>query len=277
MKKTLKIIVTGCNGFLGNHTVTHLQEQGHIVTGIDIQQNILQGLPNTNFDVLFHFAAFVGGRKGIDNNLWNIAQNIEIDRSTFQWAEQHVGKIIYPSSCAAYPKHLQTKIGTPMREDMANGDAFDMYGMSKLASECMLKFAQVKSHVMRPFSIYGPGQSMDYPLPAIIKRAKEGECSVWGSGTQVRDWVYITDALRVFDYLIDREDPIVLNIGTGIPLTFKQVAEIIYQEIHGKIVTVKTQTNEPEGAGYRYADITLLKSLGLEPITSFAEGVRTMI
>ena len=108
MKKTLKILVTGSDGFLGRHTVRHLQEQGHTITGIDRHQNILQGLPNKDFDVLFHFAAFVGGRKGIDNNLWGIAQNIEIDRLTFQWAEQHVGKIIYPSSCAAYPRHLQT-------------------------------------------------------------------------------------------------------------------------------------------------------------------------
>ena len=157
------------------------------------------------------------------------------------------------------------------------GETFDMYGMSKLAAECMLKFAKVKSHIIRPFTIYGPGQSMDYPLPAIIQRAKHGDCSVWGSGTQVRDWVHIDDALRVFEHLVHREDPIVLNIGTGIPLTFKQVAQIVYKEIHGKTVQVQTQTNEPEGAGYRYADITLLKSLGLEPKMSFAEGVRSMI
>ena len=273
-----KILITGSAGFLGRHTYRYMQAQGHTVTGIDIDKDISKyGLPDENFDVLFHFAAFVGGRKGIDNNLWSIAQNIEIDRLTFRWAESHVGKIIYPSSCAAYPKSLQTQQGTPMREDMAGGEAFDMYGMSKLASECMLKFAGVNSHVMRPFSIYGPGQSMDYPLPAIIQRIKAGECSVWGSGTQVRDWVHISDALRVFEYLIHREDPIVLNIGTGIPLTFKQVAEIIYQEIHGRTVPVQTQTNEPEGAGYRYADITLLKRLGLEPKISFADGVRSMI
>ena len=160
---------------------------------------------------------------------------------------------------------------------MAGGATFDMYGMSKLAAECMLKFAKVKSHIMRPFTIYGPGQSMDYPLPAIIQRAKQGECSVWGSGTQVRDWVHISDALRVFEYLIDREDPIVLNIGTGIPLTFKEVAEIIYKEIHGSKIPVQTQIQEPEGAGYRYADTTLLDSLNLLPRIPFHEGVRSMI
>ena len=277
MQNKLRILVTGSEGFLGRHTVRYMTDQGHKVVGID-QDIFKDGLPNENFDVMFHFAAFVGGRKGIDSNLYLITKNIDLDRIVVEWAETHVGKIIYPSSCAAYPKALQTQQGTPMREDMAGGETFDMYGMSKLAAECMLKFANVKSHIMRPFTIYGPGQSMDYPLPAIIERAKRGECSVWGSGTQVRDWVHIDDALKVFEYLMHREDPIVLNIGTGIPLTFKEVAQIIYKEIHGEYsLDLKTQTDQPEGAGYRYADITLLKSLGLEPTISFAQGVRTMI
>ena len=279
MLNKVKILVTGSAGFLGKHTYRYMQEQGHTVTGIAIDKDIFEyGLPDEDFDVLFHFAAFVGGRKGIDSNLYRITKNIELDRQVIRWAESHVGKIIYPSSCAAYPKHLQTQHGTPISEDMAGGETFDMYGMSKLAAECMLKFANVKSHIMRPFTIYGPGQSMDYPLPAIIERAKREECSVWGSGTQVRDWVHINDALRVFEYLVQREEPIVLNIGTGIPLTFKEVAQIIYKEIHGEYsLDLRTKSDQPEGAVYRYADITLLKSLGLEPKISFAEGIRTMI
>ena len=275
----MKILITGHKGFLGTHVMKHLQDKDHSVTGVDIDQDIFkQGLPDERFDVLIHLAAYVGGRKGIDNNLYRITKNIELDRQVIEWAETHADKIIYPSSCAAYPKSLQTQQGTPMREDMAGGDTFDMYGMSKLATECMLKFAKVKSHIMRPFTIYGPGQSMDYPLPAIIDRARRGECSVWGSGTQVRDWVHIDDALRVFEYLMHRDDPIILNIGTGIPLTFKEVAQIIYKEIHGEYsLNLQTQTNQPEGAGYRYADITLLKSLGLEPKISLAEGIRTML
>jgi nucleoside-diphosphate-sugar epimerase len=279
MTSKLNILVTGSDGFLGRHTSRHLRQKGHTVTGIDIDKNIFtNALPNEQFDVVIHFAAFVGGRKGIDNNLHLISKNIELDRILIEWAETHAGKIIYPSSCAAYPKDLQTQQGTPMREDMAGGETFDMYGMSKLAAECMLKFAKVKSHIVRPFTIYGPGQTTDYPLPAIIERSKKGECSVWGSGTQVRDWVHINDALRVFEFLLYREDPVVLNIGTGIPLTFKEVAQIVYKEIHGEYsLNLTTKSNEPEGAGYRYADITLLRNLGLEPKISFAEGVRTML
>jgi len=152
-----------------------------------------------------------------------------------------------------------------------------MYGMSKLAAECMLKQITIPSHVMRPFTIYGPGQSMDYPLPSIIARARQGDCSVWGSGTQIRDYVYIDDACRVFEYLMHREEPIKLNIGSGIPTNFIEIAEIIYEQIHGVRVPVQTMTNEPEGAGYRYSDTTLQASLGLMPEIGLQEGIRRMI
>jgi len=274
----MKILITGNKGFLGSHAHKYFADQGHTVTGMDIQEDIRKGMPNENFDVLIHFAAYVGGRKGIDTNYWRIAENAELDRIAFSWAEQHCGKILYPSSCAAYPLDLQHKTGTPMQEDtFGSSDTFDLYGMEKLMAERMLEFCKIPSMVVRPFSIYGPGQSMDYPLPAIIERAKRKQCSVWGSGTQTRDWVYIDDALAIWDTLIQRDDSITVNIGTGIPIDFIEVAETIYELIWGERVPVERDTAEPEGASHRYADTTRMKSLGLECPTSFRDGVRNMI
>ena len=76
-----KIIVTGAGGFLGSHTVNYLRTQGHNVTAFT--QDVLTNLPYEKYDCIYHFAAFVGGRKGIDNNKWLITKNIELDRVTF--------------------------------------------------------------------------------------------------------------------------------------------------------------------------------------------------
>ena len=89
--------------------------------------------------------------------------------------------------------------------------------------------------------------------------------------------MYIDDACRVFEYLMHREEPIKLNIGSGIPTNFITIAEIIYEQIHGVRVPVKTMANEPEGAGYRYSDTTLQASLGLMPEIGLQEGIRRMI
>jgi len=272
----MKVLITGADGFLGSNTVRYLKEKGHDVT--PFTQDVTRNLPYERFDCLYHFAAFVGGRKGIDNNKWLITKNIEIDRITFKWANEFCKKIIYPSSCAAYPTHLQEVPNTPMHEEQfGNLETFDLYGLSKLVAESMLKTLDIPVHVMRPFSIYGPGQSADYPLPAIIERAQQGECSVWGSGTQTRDWVYIDDALEVFEYLLHREEPVTVNIATGNAITFIEVAETVYKLVHGVTIPVKTQTNEPEGAGHRVGSTKRMQSLGLSCDTTLEYGIRKML
>ena len=166
----------------------------------------------------------------------------------------------------------------PMHEEQfGTSQTFDLYGLSKVVAESMLKTLDIPVHIMRPFSIYGPGQAMDYPLPSIIERAKEGECSVWGSGTQTRDWVYIDDALKIFEYLLHKEESTTVNIASGKAITFKEVAEIVYKLVHGVTIPVKTQTNEPEGAGHRVGSTERMGSLGISCDTPLEYGVRKMI
>ena len=272
----MKVLITGADGFLGSNTARYLKEKGHDVTSFT--QDVRRNLPYERFDCLYHFAAYVGGRKGIDNNKWLIAKNIEIDRITFKWAEEWCKKIIYPSSCAAYPTYLQEEPNTPMHEEQfGNSNTFDLYGLAKLVAESMLKTLDIPVMIMRPFSIYGPGQDMDYPLPAIIERAKQGECSVWGSGTQTRDWVYIDDALKIFEFLLHKQESTTVNIATGKAITFKEVAETVYKLVHGITIPVRTQTNEPEGAGHRVGSTERMVSLGLSCNTEIAYGIRKMI
>ena len=88
----MKVLITGADGFLGSNTARYLKEKGHDVTAFT--QDVRRNLPYERFDCLYHFAAFVGGRKGIDNNKWLITENIEIDRITFKWADEFCKKII---------------------------------------------------------------------------------------------------------------------------------------------------------------------------------------
>ena len=86
----MKVLITGADGFLGSNTARYLKEKGHDVTSFT--QDVRRNLPYERFDCLYHFAAYVGGRKGIDNNKWLIAENIEIDRITFQVGRRVVQK-----------------------------------------------------------------------------------------------------------------------------------------------------------------------------------------
>ena len=272
----MKVLVTGADGFLGRHTVKYLRHKGHDV--VSYTNDILQGLPYENFDVVIPFAAYVGGRKGIDNNKWLIAKNIELDRLTFKWAEKFCKTIIYPSSCAGYPLYLQKLPETLMYEEQFGvAKTFDLYGLSKIMAENMLKLTNTLVHVVRPFSVYGPGQSLDYPLPDIIARARQGECSVWGSGTQTRDWVYVDDAVKIFESLLYKQTPTTVNIATGKSTSFTQLAKIVYKLIHGISIPVKTQTEQPEGAGHRVGSTERMEKLGLSCPTILETGIGNIL
>ena len=77
--------------------------------------------------------------------------------------------------------------------------------------------------------------------------------------------------------MLHREDPITVNIATGKAIAFKEVAEIIYKSVHGITIPVKTQTDEPEGAGHRVGSTKKLNSLGLSCDTSLEYGIRKMV
>ena len=102
----MKVIVTGAGGFLGRSTVEYLRHKGHEVTAFT--QDVRRNLPYERFDCVYHFAAYVGGRKGIDNNKWLITENIELDRITFKWAEEWCKKI-NAAHTVSMKRYIRTK------------------------------------------------------------------------------------------------------------------------------------------------------------------------
>ena len=77
--------------------------------------------------------------------------------------------------------------------------------------------------------------------------------------------------------MLHKEEPTTVNIATGKAITFKEVAEIVYKLVHGVTIPVKTQTNEPEGAGHRVGSTERMSSLGISCDTPLEYGVRKMI
>ena len=297
----MKICVTGSSGFLGSNSVHYFRDRGHDVVGVDIlpatttdivqdlscQSNLIKG----EFDVLLHFAANIGGRQNIETNYLDIVKNIEIDRQMFSWAMRKVHHIVYPSSSAVYPVNLQTKVNSPLREDLIDfannkiGVSDHLYGWAKLSAERMLwqigQETDLQIHVLRPFSGYGPGQDLTYPMPNLVNMVLNTPCDleVWGDGLQSRDWVHVQDILRVLDWCIgDYNKYLTLNIGTGIATTFFELINRIYQEVYGQNTNqCKTRPDKPVGVLHRVADVSLLQKLNILPQITLSQGIRTMI
>jgi nucleoside-diphosphate-sugar epimerase len=127
----VRILITGCSGFVGRHFWRTLFEQGHELFGVDITAPIDGGHKarprqirmdardffrqnDDYFDLVIHLAAVVGGRATIEGAPLKVAVDLSIDAELLQWAlRTRPGRIVYYSSSAAYPVGLQQK--TEMR------------------------------------------------------------------------------------------------------------------------------------------------------------------
>lgn len=259
----MRALVTGCAGFVGRHMVDALQRRGHTVHGADLRP--IEGRPlwqmnahrifdgdcyeGTKFDLVVHCAYHIGGRAGIDGKNLNLARNLALDAAMFDWAVRTgQGRILYFSSSAAYPVVLQNgcqkydfgKNIDPGHtwprliendinlDDVGQPDAG--YGWAKLTGERLARAASemgLPVHVVRPFSGYGEDQGAEYPFPAIVSRARQGDLSVWGPIGQTRDWIHIDDVVEASLTIVDHDERRPVNLCSGVGVEMGSLALVI--------------------------------------------------
>jgi len=240
------------------------------------------------WDLIIHCAAIVGGRLKIDGDPLAVATDLSIDAEMYNWIvrAKNKPKLIYFSSSAIYPVELQTKkCHCQLAEALVNFNSTrisfpDMtYGFVKLAGEYLAKFAYesygLHTVIYRPFGGYGEDQDFNYPFPSIVKRVlnKEDPVVVWGSGNQLRDFIYIEDVVSAVLETYERLGPTeVLNLGTGYGLSFLDLAQIACDVLHHDGVLANDPTR-PEGVFARVADTAKLNTVFV-PSVSVRDGVQ---
>jgi nucleoside-diphosphate-sugar epimerase len=222
-----------------------------------------------DFDLIVHLAAVVGGRLTIEGDPLSVATDLAIDATFFNWAVKTrplPRTVFFFSSSAAYPISEQTRQHhQPLTEGMIDltkdlGLPDMTYGWSKLTGEFLAQFAAsnygLNVKIYRPFSGYGEDQDFTYPFPSVIRRVarRESPIIVWGSGRQLRDFIYIGDVIDAvfasYEHLHPGE---ALNLGSGQGTTFMQLAELAGKVI-GHQAEVINDPSKPEGVFARVAD-----------------------
>lgn len=260
----MKILITGHKGFCGRHFVQALT--GHEIVGVDLKEgNDCRDFFKTDnrvFDLVVHLAAIVGGREKIEQEPLAVATDLSIDAEMFNWAiRTGQKKIVYYSSSAAYPINLQNQ---PYKLKETDIDLREIknpdftYGWAKLTGEMLAGFARrqgINVYVFRPFSGYGEDQDETYPFPALLKRIKERQnpFEIWGDGEQVRDFIHIDDIVQATLKIIDLDIQEPVNLGMGIPTSFNQLAELMFQ-LANFYPKIKYLPEKPVGVAYRCGD-----------------------
>jgi nucleoside-diphosphate-sugar epimerase len=286
----MRVLVTGSEGFIGRHFATHFEQHGHRVKRVDIRDpdygrrfDCRIGFIREawrNADLVIHAAATIPPIDERERNQLAVANDLAIDAAMFQWAAAtKPDKIVYFSSSAAYPAHLQQP-KHKLTEDDLNLDMFTnpdaMYGLTKLVGELQareLRKLGVEVLVVRPFSGYGEDQDASYPFPAMIDRAlcHQDPFPIWGSGHQVRDFVHVDDIVGSVQALLDAGAEGPVNIGTGVPITMFELAHQVCLAADHK-PQWKVHEDKPVGVQYRCADISLMECY-YTPTVTLEEGI----
>lgn len=244
--------------------------------------------PNPQFDLILHLAAIVGGRLKIDGDPLAVATDLSLDSEFFNWVVrlEHKPQVLYFSSSAVYPVELQTRNNHCALSEQLQGFAStrvgmpdQTYGFAKFAGEYLAKFAVenygLNCKIYRPFGGYGEDQSFDYPFPSIIRRIVSGEnpVVVWGSGDQQRDFIHIDDIVQAVITTMGYMKPgVVLNLGTGVGLSFRELARIA-SDVLKKPVNIINDATKPEGVFARVADTYRLFQ-HWKPTIPIEEGIK---
>ncbi|MBW7995757.1 MAG: NAD-dependent epimerase/dehydratase family protein [Candidatus Glassbacteria bacterium] len=284
----MRILVTGGAGFIGSHVVEHFHAGHEVVVVDNLRTGYRSNLDGLNHqfhevtitdrerlfplfegvDRVFHLAAMIS----VPESLGKPAECVEINTqgtlNVLEAAREHgVERVVFTSSAAVYGDNPVV----PKREDMLP-EPKSPYAVTKLDGEYYLKIFEdewgVGAGPLRFFNVFGPRQDprSQYAaaIPIFIHRALRGEdITVYGDGTQVRDFVYVKDVVSACVLASEKGGP-VCNVARGEHITINDIAR--------QIIDLTGSSSKLIHAGPRsgdihtsYADISRLKSLGYRP------------
>lgn len=302
------ILVTGGAGFLGTHIIEELLKQNSVIKAT-VHNHPLR-IPNQNIEVInkdltnkkdcidamenidyvFHCAGAVGSAAvGPIDVMSGIATNLTLTSQILEAAwRSEVQKLLLVSSSTVYPP-----ADYAVTEDKAwTGPTYESYlgyGWMKRYLEKLAKFVHDESDMdialVRPTAVYGRWDNFDpasgHVIPSLIQRAltKPNPFEVWGDGTEVRDFLHISDLARGCLLALDKYakcDPI--NLGYGSSVTIQDVVNLVLKHTGHTDAQVVYDISKPTTAPIRMVDTTKAKAiLDFEPMISLDSGIADTI
>lgn len=297
MKLNDKIYVAGHTGLVGSAIVRLLKKKGYtnIITRsseeLDLrdQRMVYDFFEQEHPTYVFLAAAKVGG-------IWAnqtypadfIFDNLAIQNNVIHASyKTGVEKLLFLGSSCIYPKNAPQ----PIQEDyLMTGflePTNDAYAIAKIAGikMCQAYHRQYGCRFISamPTNLYGQGDNYHlqnaHVLPALLRKFHEakinGEASVtvWGTGKPRREFLHVDDAAMACYFLMQRyESPEIINIGSGIDHTIREMATIIKKitQYQGEIVF---DESKPDGTPRKLLNVDKITALGWKPMIDLEEGL----
>jgi len=298
MEKEAKIYIAGHRGLVGTAIARNLKEKGYtniigqIHNELDLtdQSAVRRFFEEERPEYVFLAAAHVGGINA--NNTYPadfIYINMEIQNNVIMASHDFkVKKLLFLGSSCIYPKLCPQ----PIKEEYLLSGYLEPtnegYAIAKIAGLKMCQFfkRQYGDNFIScmPTNLYGPNDNFDlsnsHVMPALIRKIYEAkvanspEVEVWGTGTPLREFLYVDDMADGCVYLMENyngEEHV--NIGTGKELTIGQLAQMI-KEVVGYEGELKFNPDKPDGTPRKLLDVSKLESLGWKYKVELRDGIK---
>jgi len=301
-----KIYIAGHRGLVGSAIVRQLKKRGftnllmrtHKELDLSSQIQVQSFFKKERPDYVILAAAKVGGIHA--NNTYPadfIYQNIMIEANVINAAYLNkVKRLLFLGSTCIYPKAVEQ----PMREDALLTGVLEStnepYALAKIAGiklcESYNRQHGTDFRSVMPTNLYGINDYFhlenSHVIPALMQRFHQAkiddakEVPIWGTGNAMREFLYVDDMADASLFILELNEDIYkantkemlshINIGTGVDIAIKDMAEIMKRVVNykGKLVFDETK---PDGAPRKLIDVTKLQSMGWKYSTNLEDGL----
>ena len=297
IKKSDKIYIAGHRGMVGSACWRALEAKGYTnLVGktskeLDLRdQNAVEDFIRTEKPVaIIDAAAKVGGILANDTYPYEfLMDNMLIQNNLIKSAHDNdVPKFIFLGSSCIYPKFAPQ----PLKEEYLLTDSLEptneWYAIAKISGVKLIEALRKeygRDYVsLMPTNLYGPNDNFDlkssHVLPAMIRKFHEAKMNgnapveLWGTGSPMREFLHVDDLGQAVLFALENKlDEHLYNVGTGVDLTIKELAELIQSTVghQGEIVWDSTK---PDGTPRKLMDNSKINIQGWKSSIDLERGV----
>lgn len=299
IKKSDKIYIAGHRGMVGSACWRALEAEGYTnLVGktskeLDLrdQKAVEEFIKAEQPIAIIDAAAKVGGILANDTYPYEfLMDNMLIQNNLIRSAhENDVPKFIFLGSSCIYPKFAPQ----PLKEEYLLTDSLEptneWYAIAKISGVKLIE-ALCKEYgrdyvSLMPTNLYGPNDNFDlkssHVLPAMIRKFHEAKLNsnasveLWGTGSPMREFLHVDDfAQAVLFALENKLVEHLYNVGTGVDLTIKELAELVQSTVghEGEIVWDITK---PDGTPRKLMDNSKLEAQGWSSLIQLGDGIKS--
>jgi UDP-glucose 4-epimerase len=287
----MKILIIGSKGFIGSHCVDFFQSKGYEVWQADVNESADKNFykierQNSDFSLVFKEHQFdvcinASGSAHVGFSFENPSKDFELNVANVQKILVAIRN--YNSNCKFINFSSAAVYGNPKTLPITENSIckpLSPYGFHKLQSELLLieyhKFFGLNTCSLRIFSAYGPRLKKQLFWDLYQKSLKSDVISLFGTGNETRDFIYINDLVQIIDLVIQNStfQGSIYNVASNTETTITEAAQVFIHAFSPEKEVVFNGEVKVGDPNNWLADMEILKKYGFEPRFNLNLGLK---